>query len=78
MAPVTRLVGTEDAELKDAGKVEPIRRLVNVKAVYVFDISQTDGNPEVFAVAWNHLATHLLFCHGVRHHLRTAEKSLVV
>ena len=46
MAPVMKTVGYRD-EIKDDGtkKEVPVRRLVNTKPVYVFDISQTEGEP---------------------------------
>jgi antirestriction protein ArdC len=46
MAPVTRRIGNIE-EQRDDGTVESkdIHRVVNVKPVYVFDISQTDGEP---------------------------------
>lgn len=44
MAPVTRRIGNAE-ERRDDGTVESkeIDRIVNVKPVYVFDVSQTDG-----------------------------------
>jgi antirestriction protein ArdC len=46
MAPVTRCVGKVEETCAD-GKVESneIRRIVNIKGVYVFDIGQTEGEP---------------------------------
>lgn len=46
MAPVTKVVGSRDEIQNDGSKKEvPIRRVVNTKPVYVFDVSQTDGDP---------------------------------
>src|SRR5689334_16208224 len=46
MAPVTRRLGTAP-ELGDANSTteQDVRQIVNVKGVYVFDVSQTDGEP---------------------------------
>ena len=46
MAPVTRVVGATDERRNDGTVAErEVRQLVNVKGVYVFDISQTEGEP---------------------------------
>lgn len=46
MAPVTRVVGTvKQRDEDDAEASADLRSIVNVKPVYVFDISQTDGQP---------------------------------
>lgn len=60
LAPVTRKVG-ELEERRPDGKVETreVRRIVNVKPVYVFDVSQTDGKDlPAFAKANGDPATH--------------------
>jgi len=45
-APITKLVGNTDEVQKDGtAKRVPVRRIVNVKPVTVFDVSQTDGQP---------------------------------
>jgi hypothetical protein len=46
MAPVTLRIGNAE-EQRDDGTVESkdIHRIVNVKPVYVFDVSQTEGEP---------------------------------
>jgi len=44
LAPITRKVGTVEEHHPDGStKAEDIRRIVNVKPVYVFDVSQTQG-----------------------------------
>ncbi len=46
LAPVTKVVGSRDEVQSDGSKKEvPILRVVNTKPVYVFDVSQTDGDP---------------------------------
>tara|TARA_A100000171_G_scaffold45925_1_gene50205 strand:- start:1731 stop:2708 length:978 start_codon:yes stop_codon:yes gene_type:complete len=46
LAPVTKVVGRHEETQADGSKKEvPIRRVVNTKPVYVFDVSQTDGDP---------------------------------
>lgn len=46
MAPVTRVVGTiEDKQPDGSTQKRPYRRIVNIKGVFVFDVSQTDGEP---------------------------------
>ena len=46
LAPVTKIVGTR-TELDRQGKSveKPVRAIVNAKVVYVFDVSQTHGEP---------------------------------
>lgn len=46
MAPVLRSVGSVDERRSD-GTIESreVRKIVNVKPVYVFDVTQTDGEP---------------------------------
>lgn len=44
MAPVTKIVGKREEVQDDGSRKEvPVRAVVNTKPVYVFDISQTDG-----------------------------------
>lgn len=46
LAPVTKIVGRREEIQQDGSKKDvPIRRVVNTKPVYVFDLSQTDGDP---------------------------------
>jgi hypothetical protein len=46
LAPVTRLVGKLEGKDETGNRKEtPIRQLVNTKVVYVFDITQTHGDP---------------------------------
>lgn len=46
LAPITRVVGTVEEHRTDGTTdTKELRRMVNVKPVYVFDISQTDGEP---------------------------------
>lgn len=46
LAPITKIVGTTE-EIQSDGSVreETLRRVVNTKPVYVFDVSQTHGEP---------------------------------
>lgn len=46
MAPVLKTVGKREEVQEGGGKKEvPVRRIVNTKPVYVFDVSQTSGEP---------------------------------
>jgi len=46
LAPVTRTVGTRQEQDEQGIAVEkPVRAIVNTKIVYVFDVSQTHGDP---------------------------------
>jgi hypothetical protein len=44
MAPVTRRIGVPAEQLHDTDK-EEICKILNVKPVYVFDVTQTEGEP---------------------------------
>lgn len=63
LAPITRVVGTVEEHRTDGTTdAKELRRMVNVKPVYVFDISQTDGEPlpnfaQVNGDPSNHIAT---------------------